>query len=141
MSTQSGGSYTAHHLDCSQRILDYEDSSGSLTNSEAIKDFKNLIQSGVKKEMHFLKEENRILKQNLLSFQDMINKAIEESLRPLQQCLRNKDMLDHYNQLVKQYRITNTISSMQLNIPQTPQSSLYILNLFKENIVKFKQYT
>ena len=36
--------------------------------------------------------------------------------------------------MVRQYRITNTISSMQFNIPQSPATTMYILNIYKENI-------
>ena len=81
------------------------------------------------------------MKQNLLTFQDLMNKAIEEALKPLQQVLRNKDMLSQYNSMVKQYRITNTISSMQFNIPQSPATTMYVLNVYKENIQKFRQFT
>jgi len=43
--------------------------------------------------------------------------------------------------MVKQYRISNTISSMQFNIPQSPATTMYILNVYKENIQKFRQFT
>lgn len=142
MGINSGGTYTAHGLEVTERILDYNgEVPGSVDNSTAVKEYKQMLSTGLKKELSYLKEENRILKQNLLTFQDLINKAIEDSLKPLQQVLRNKDMLNQYNQMVKQYRITNTISSMQFNIPQTPATTMYILNVFKENIKKFRQYT
>ena len=53
-----------------------------------------MLSDGMKKEMNYLKEENRILKQNLLTFQDLINKAIEDSLKPLQKVLKNKEMVN-----------------------------------------------
>ena len=102
MGISSGGTYTAHGLEISDRILDYEgEVPNSVENSTAIKEFKHMLSSGIKKELNYLKEENRILKQNLLTFQDLINNAIEESLKPLQQVLKNKEMLSQYNSLVK----------------------------------------
>lgn len=43
--------------------------------------------------------------------------------------------------MVQQYRISATISSMQFNIPQTPATTMYVLNVFKENIQKFRQFS
>ena len=85
MGINSGGTYTAHGLEVTDRILDYNgELPNSVDNSTAVKEFKQMLNSGHKKELNYLKEENRILKQNLLTFQDLINKSIEESLRPLQ---------------------------------------------------------
>ena len=89
MGLNTGGLYTAHSLDLSDRILDNEMDASSLENSDLVKDLKKMLSDGMKKEVKYLKEENRILKQNLLTFQDMLNKAMEESIKPLQKVLRN----------------------------------------------------
>lgn len=69
MGLNSGGTYTAHGLELSERILDYDGAVPNGTeNSIAIKEFKQMLSAGLKKEMNYLKEENRILKQNLLTF-------------------------------------------------------------------------
>jgi len=83
MGLNTGGLYTAHSLDLSDRILDNEVDASSLENSDLVKDLKKMLSEGIKKEVNYLKEENRILKQNLLTFQDLLNKAIEESIKPL----------------------------------------------------------
>jgi hypothetical protein len=49
-----------------------------------------MISEGFKKEMNFLKEENRVLKQNLLTLQDMVKKIVEDSLYSLQSVLKDK---------------------------------------------------
>ena len=69
MGINSGGTYTAHGLEISDRVLDHNGSApASVDNSTAVKEFKQMLSAGVKKELNFLKEENRILKQNLLTF-------------------------------------------------------------------------
>lgn len=43
--------------------------------------------------------------------------------------------------LVKDLIITSNISSMQLNLPTSPASSMYVLNVYKENLAKFRKFT
>lgn len=64
---------------------------------------------------------------------------VDEALKPLQSCLHNKKMIDQFNSLTS-FRISSTISAMQLNIPQSPGSTQYLLTVFKENLSKLKQF-
>ena len=63
MGINSGALYTALKLDVKDRILDYPDAkTQQIENSEIIKELKVMISEGYKKEINFLKEENRVLK-------------------------------------------------------------------------------
>lgn len=63
MGINSGGTYTAHGLEVTDRILDYNgENPTSVDNSTAVKEYKQMLNGGFKKEMNYLKEENRILK-------------------------------------------------------------------------------
>ena len=85
MGINSGGTYNAHGLEVTDRIVDYNgEAPTTIDNSTAVKEYKQMLNGGFKKELNYLKEENRVLKQNLITFQDLITKAIEESIRPLQ---------------------------------------------------------
>ena len=63
MGINSGGTYTAHGLEVTDRIVDYNgETPTTVDNSTAVKEFKQLLNGGFKKELNYLKEENRILK-------------------------------------------------------------------------------
>ena len=49
MGLNSGGTYTAHGLDISDRVLDYNGAAPtSVDNSAAVKEFKQMLSTGVK---------------------------------------------------------------------------------------------
>ena len=55
-----------------------------------------------------------MLKQILLSFQENLQKTIENALRPLQEVLRNKEMQNQFNNVVKTCRITGQTQLTQM---------------------------
>ena len=105
-------------------------------------EFREMITSGHRKEIQQLDEQNTMLKQVLLTFQESLQKTVENVLRPLQQVLSNKQMQMQFNQMVKTCRITGQtqLTQMQLNLPQTPATSMQIITTTKSNLHKFRTF-
>ena len=90
--------------------------------------------------MQELKQENQMLKQNLLTLQEHMKNCIDGSLMSIQRTCKNKEMKKQFNGFVNEFMMTSNVSMMQLNMPSMPASNMYILTVFKENMQKFTKF-
>jgi len=88
-----------------------------------------------------LREENRNLKQNLMSIQEHLRETIDEALYPIQGLLATPHLQKQFRDLVPQVRVLSDVSSMQLNLPSTPVGQAYLHNTFRDNLQRFRTFT
>ena len=73
--------------------------------------------------------------------QQHLKETIDQALKPLQDILKSKEAHQQFLRVCKNFRIVNNVSAMQLNIPQTPASGMYLFNLIRQNMDKFRRFT
>lgn len=73
--------------------------------------------------------------------QEQLKNCIDCTMMTIQRACKTKEAKNQFNLLINEVLMTNNISHMQLNLPSTGSSNLYIFNLFKENMTKFKRFT
>ena len=137
---QSGGSYQSHGLDIKDRVLDYPSNADANKHRIAL-EFKELLENGHQKIMEQLREENDMLKQNLITFQQHLGETIDQALWPMQELLTSKVLITQFNELVGKYRITSAVSQLQFSLPMSIASSHYVINMFQTNLEKFRSFS